>query len=234
MFGVGCCGGGAMTAHCLSPQPTAVIASRQPAGPGRFLAVGRPERITSAFEVVLRGYFGPSFERRRTADVEGGIGMVDNTIKLSRAGWFGRLATAALTIATVTAVLCLDGGIGPLSFTLRRAIALAILALVAAFTIVQSGGWRMAGWAGVVAALVLLARAPSVPIALIWSVPALAAIEIGVRRTPPSVSIPDSSAAELGAASPFPIGLVQSCLTYVALERTRTARRPFPGERRRV
>jgi hypothetical protein len=121
--------------------------------------------------------------------------MVDNTIKLSHAGWSGRLANASSTIAIVTALLCLDGQLGPFSFTLRRAISLAILALIAAFAVVRSGGWRMAGWAGVIAALVLLARAPSVPVALIGFILAIAAIDIGAARVASRAWLLDSNTA---------------------------------------
>jgi len=106
-------------------------------------------------------------------------------------------------LAVMSTVLCLDGQLGPLSFTLRRAIALAILVVIAGSRIVSGRGMRSARWVGMLAALALVARAPSVPISLIGFVVALAAIEAGARSTASDARLPD--------------GLVQVCLTYIAI-----------------
>ena len=97
----------------------------------------------------------------------------------------------------------LDGRLGPVSFTLRRAISVTVLASVAAFQISRSGVGRIAGWAAAIAALAVVTRAPSVPIALIGFVVALAAIQIGAQH--------GSSEERLAVALPW------ACLSYVAL-----------------
>lgn len=112
-------------------------------------------------------------------------------------------ADALVTVGATSALVFLDGELGPVSFTLRRATALAVLALIAAFRMSRSGGWRVAGWAAGIAAVAIVARGPSVPIALVGFIMAITAIEI-----------------EGGSRSPDPqvvVGLVPACLSYVAL-----------------
>jgi hypothetical protein len=143
--------------------------------------------------------------------------MADNTIERSRAERFGWASAAAMTITVVATLLGLDGQLGPLSFILRQTFALAVVVLIAAFTMVRSGGSRTACWAGVIASLVLLARAPSVPIALCAFVLAIEAIEIGATFTTFGARQFGSTVSRPEGGSPFPIGLFQTCLTYVAL-----------------
>ncbi len=96
--------------------------------------------------------------------------------------WRGEAIGAVRTFAVMVAVLVLDGQLGPLSFTLRRAITLAILAAIAVPSFVRGGRWRIVQSTGEVAALILLARAPSVSISLVGFLVALAAI--GARASP--------------------------------------------------
>ncbi|MFI5454081.1 MAG: DUF4350 domain-containing protein [Isosphaerales bacterium] len=148
----------------------------------------------------------------------------------------------AVIAASLFSLLFLDGQLGPLSFTLRRATAFAVLAVIAATRWTRGGQVaapethngaggvrvprngsnraspspdfqrststsslrrRFAGLAGVVAAVAIVARAPSVPIALVGFVVALAAIDMGLG--------PCSAGAWL------PAGLVAACLSYVAI-----------------
>ena len=97
--------------------------------------------------------------------------------------WRERANGAVTTLAVMVAVLVLDGQLGPLSFALRRAIALAILAAIAVPNIARGGRWRIGRSASVLAALALLARAPSVPISLVGFLVALAAIGAGSNPT---------------------------------------------------
>src|SRR5579885_2130992 len=62
--------------------------------------------------------------------------------------------------------------------------------------------WRIAGWAAVIAAMAIVARAPSVPVALVGFIIAQAAIEIGAGW--------ESSRIRLAA------GLIPACLSYLA------------------
>jgi hypothetical protein len=144
--------------------------------------------------------------------------MANNTIGLSRPHLFGRLAGAATTIAVLAALLGIDGQLAPLcAFVLRREIALAVLALIAAYAAAGSGRRRIVVWTGVFAALALLSRAPSVPFALVGTVLALSAVEIGATWTASAAGHSVSEKHQPSATLAFPIGLVRSCLTYVAL-----------------
>ena len=99
------------------------------------------------------------------------------------------------------ALLFLDGQLGPASFTLRRAAALTVLAVVGAVRIRGLPQWLVA--AAAVAALALLPRAPSAPLALVALVIALAAITPAAGWRPGAVPIAN--------------GLVAACLSYVLL-----------------
>ena len=151
--------------------------------------------------------------------------MTDITIAGVSSGSRGRAAGAFVTFAALAALLCLDGRLGPLSFLLRRDVALAVLAVVVVSALGRRGpgdgaarsggagrpvrrvGWRIAGWAAVVAAVAIVARAPSVPVALLGFVIALAAIEIGT-----------GAGAGAGAVGDGWIpGPVPACLSYVVL-----------------
>ncbi len=129
--------------------------------------------------------------------------MVDDRAEGFRPGWLNRASCAAITPAVTAALLSLDGQLGPVSFTLRRAIALVVIAVVAGFRMGRSRGWGIAGWVGVIATLALVARAPSVPSALVGFVLALAAIETAAKST--------------AAGAGWPDGLLPACLAYVAL-----------------
>src|SRR5436305_461737 len=102
--------------------------------------------------------------------------MADELIGMSRLG-YKRAESAAAMFALAAALLGLDNQLGPLSFTLRRAIALVVLAVIAGSRIGRGKSWPIAGWAGIIATLALVARAPSVPVALLGFILALAAIE---------------------------------------------------------
>jgi hypothetical protein len=164
-----------------------------------------------------------------------------------------RMGDLISTVAAMAALLFLDGQIGPLSFTLRRAAALAVLAILAVWCAKRKivagavepwdgaggpgraadgsdgesaygggtsrlssagraylarmsaphAGRRIAGWMVVIASLAVVARAPTVPVALVGFVVALAVIEIGLTGR--------SEGARSAA------GLVPVCLSYVAM-----------------
>jgi hypothetical protein len=129
--------------------------------------------------------------------------VVDEATEEFRPNWRGRVACAVTSLAATGTLLFLDGQLGPLSFTLRRASALAVLAVIVAFRIGPSRVWQVAGWAAVIVAIAVVARASSVPIALVGFVVALAAIEIGSGSRPSSVQLA--------------VGVVPACLSYIAL-----------------
>ncbi len=118
-----------------------------------------------------------------------------------RSHWHTRSVCAVTSVTAMAALLSLDGQLGPLSFALRRAIAVTILTLLAASSIAWNGRWPVAKWAGVIAVLILTARAPSMPVALAGYLMALAAIEAGPNATATGLTLPG--------------GLVQTCFTYV-------------------
>ncbi len=103
--------------------------------------------------------------------------------------WREGATGAATTLAVVVAVLVVDGQLGPLSFTLRRAIALAMLAAIAVPSFVRGGRWRIVRPAGAMAAFVLLAWAPSVPISLAGFLVALAAIAAGANPSARAIQL---------------------------------------------
>src|SRR5579885_168088 len=154
------------------------------------------------------------------------------------------LIDSQLTVfAAIAGLLFLDGRLGLVSFILRRAASLTILAVLAAAGWARlrpmaetetSGGWgevpssrdgqdgaphsrgsgersrirvdlrrRIVGWAAVIAAMAIVARAPSVPVTLVGFIIALAAIESGAGRR--------SSRARLA------VGLIPTCLSYLAM-----------------
>ncbi len=154
------------------------------------------------------------------------------------------VTNAARGLATTSALLLLDGQLGPVSFALRRAAALTALAVLVVSRLARTGpaaasetsgseggvplseggsdgaapsrcpdertsmpgnvlGWRIAEWAAVLAAIVIVAQAPSVPVALLGLVIGMAAIEGGVGARVSS---------DLRAA-----GFVAACLSYLAL-----------------
>jgi hypothetical protein len=164
-----------------------------------------------------------------------------------------QVVNAGITLGATAALLLLDSELGPASYTLRRAAALAVLAVIAAWgwtrkspvaavevsdgrggnSLLQDGsdgaapsqesgtgispggsaatgwkpasqvGWRIVRWAAVIAAMAILAWAPSVPIALLGFVIALAAIEIGAGSRSAGVRLAG--------------GLIPACLSYVAI-----------------
>ena len=114
--------------------------------------------------------------------------------------WRG-IAAVAATVASL-ALLASDGWLGPLSFALRRVIAMAALSGLAVVSFGRWKSWRHAiGWAGVVGLIALVARGPSTTVVLAAFTVALAAI---------------------WAASPLEVarsvrvdGLVQACQTWL-------------------
>jgi hypothetical protein len=100
-------------------------------------------------------------------------------------------------------LLFLDGHLGPASLALRRAPAVIALAVIGAATVRSLPRWRVAAAAVAVAALALLARAPSVPPALAALVIGLAAVKLAAGWRP--------------GAAPVASGLFAFCLSYVAL-----------------
>jgi hypothetical protein len=110
--------------------------------------------------------------------------------------------TAAVTLALGTSLLALDGRLGPLSFELRRAIALIVISSFAAASIGGPLNLRRVGaMAGVVASMALVARAPSVPVALVGFFLALVGTLACSRPYHQRFRSPD--------------GLIQACLTYL-------------------
>ena len=159
------------------------------------------------------------------------------------------------SFAAMAALLFLDGHLGPVSFALRRATALAVLSLLAAarWTLIRRAateapcggseassssengsdgvpssreggsdrdatvrgvhrrsnlsrdvlGWGIAGSLALVSAIAIVARAPSLPVASVGFVIALAAIELMSGRR----------ASGVGRAG----GLVPACLCYLAV-----------------
>ncbi len=97
--------------------------------------------------------------------------------------WRGGASGAVTTLAIMVAVLVLEGQLGLLSFALRRAIVIAMLAAIAVPSLVRGGRWRIVRWAGAIAALVLLGRALSVPMSLVGFLVVLAVMEAGVNPT---------------------------------------------------
>ncbi len=114
-------------------------------------------------------------------------------------GW----TAITVPLAVAATLLCLDGQLGPLSFTLRRTIALVVLVAAACLRIGRNERLPIVGWAALVATTVLVARAPSVPVALLAFVLGLTAMEIGSKSSASTTRIPAS--------------LVLACLSYVAL-----------------
>ncbi len=115
--------------------------------------------------------------------------------------WRGAAAGTVTIFAAMVAFLVLDGQLGPLSYTLRRAIALAILAVIAVSRMVRGRRWRIIASIGAIGALLLLLRAPSVPISLAGFFVALAAIAAGAN--------PSARATRLTAV------VIPACLLYV-------------------
>ncbi len=137
--------------------------------------------------------------------------MVDESQEASRFSWRAAAASAATTLLGTVALLNLDGQLGPLSFTLRRAVALATLSAVIVFGAAALREPRTWGCIAVivalaVAAMAIVARAPSVTLGLATFAAALAAIEIWSRSRPDVLSIAG--------------GLVPPCPSYAALRFT--------------
>lgn len=112
-----------------------------------------------------------------------------------------RTIHAATAVAIMAAILGLDGQLGPLSFVSRRAISLSILAAVALLVLLRSEQRRIIPWAGVLVGLVLVARAPAVPISLVAFLVVIAVTE----------GIADPGAR----ATRFPAAVISACLAYV-------------------
>ncbi len=102
----------------------------------------------------------------------------------------------------MVALLSVDGQIGPGSFTIRRTIVLFVSAAIAAPILLRFRHWRTARWVGLIAALVLVARAPSVPILLVGFLLTLVAIQV---------------LCEPGVAELFSAGVIPACLAYVGV-----------------
>jgi hypothetical protein len=129
--------------------------------------------------------------------------MLNQALDDLRVGYRRQFASAAVGTAVGTALLFLDGQLGPLSGPLRRATAAGILTLIAAFQLGPGGRWRTAAIVPLIAALTLVTKAPSMPIALVGFTLALTAVDfaVGWRVT--------------GARSDP--GLVPSCVSYVSI-----------------
>jgi hypothetical protein len=134
-----------------------------------------------------------------------------------RREWVAWVVVVVTRTAALTAALCLDGQLGPISFTLRRLTAAAVLIPLALSKSLPTKRSRAAHRFGVAVVLVLLSRSPSVTVALVGFVLALAVSEIGVRRTPSDVgrSLPPSRGPS--DERPLPDVLALACFTYVAL-----------------
>lgn len=116
--------------------------------------------------------------------------------------FYNRLTQVLLAIALALALISLDGSLGPLSFQIRRVIGMVTL-VVAAFVSIN---WnqvrtRVTILVAIIAATVLVARAPSVPVAMTCFVVAVALI-----------SRFNHSEDRVAA---IPAGLAQAGLSYV-------------------
>ncbi len=159
--------------------------------------------------------------------------MTDESTEVFAPARRGRVECAVTTLAAASALLLLDNQLGPVSFAFRRAVAATVLATLAALrwihksevaaveipdgsravlpseaamqrsSVPRNFGWSIAPWAAVIAALAVVMRAPSVPLALVAYVVALAAIEIDAESR--------SSGNRLAP------GLVPVCLSYVGI-----------------
>jgi len=78
-----------------------------------------------------------------------------------------RAISVVSTLVAMVAFIVLDGRLAPLSFTARRAVAFTALALTAGFGTGRKGRRHVVRWAPLVAALAMVARAPSVPVGLV-------------------------------------------------------------------
>ena len=83
----------------------------------------------------------------------------------------GPPARALSAFIVAAALLCLDGQLGPLSFTLGRAVALAALGVMAASRIVRCRRPLIRAWVAIIGSFVLVSMSPSVPVALLAFVP---------------------------------------------------------------
>ena len=117
-------------------------------------------------------------------------------------GWRRSGINAATGLVAAAAILAVDGQLGPMSFALRRGMAVTALAVIAALWTSRHGRPRVLA-AAAIAAAVILARAPSVSAALVELIAAVAVIEIalGSRATGPTM----------------PVGLVPAVCSYSAL-----------------
>jgi hypothetical protein len=114
--------------------------------------------------------------------------------------WRNRGTKAAVALSAMAALLVLDGQLGPLSLTTRRAIPLGILGPIAAIKM-ASVRRPFAGWLVIGVSLAILSRTPSTPIALAGLAALVAAIEIVSGSRP--------------ASGLLPPGLSAACLSYI-------------------
>jgi hypothetical protein len=134
-------------------------------------------------------------------DPQGYLGAADAETETSRLALLRRAIGAAGSLVAMVAVLSVDGQIGPYTFPIRRAMVLFVSAAIAVPSLLRGRHWRTASWVGVIAALVVVGRAPTVPILLVGFVFMLAAFQV----------LPERSAAR------FPNALVPACLAYVGV-----------------
>ena len=128
--------------------------------------------------------------------------MTGDDIIQQHANMSARFTRVIVTLCVAAALLCLDGQMGPLSFTTRKAIALAT-ALAAVLLTVPRARATPWSWLAILAALGVVARAPSTALAVAAFVVALATLEIAAN---------DPTRYRL-----IPRGLAGACLSYLAL-----------------
>lgn len=115
-----------------------------------------------------------------------------------------RVASLAATAAICTVFIGLDGQLGPLSFTLRRAISLVLLTFVVAlFALGSQEKRRILVWANVVVSLALVAWAPSVFLTLVGFVLVL--------------SVAQTASVSRAAGLFVKDGVVHACICYIGL-----------------
>ncbi len=128
--------------------------------------------------------------------------MTGDDIIQQHANMSARFTRVIVTLCAAAALLCLDGQMGPLSFTTRKAIALATALAAVSLTVPRARAtpWT---WLVILAALAVVARAPSTALAVTAFVVALATLEIAAN---------DPTRSRL-----IHRGMAGACLSYVAL-----------------
>jgi hypothetical protein len=117
---------------------------------------------------------------------------MENLVWISRS----RLECVGLGLASAAALLLLDGRLGPVSVTLRRAVVSILLIALTALTLARRGRTRRAWSLTAVPAILVLLRAPNVGIGLAALIAQLGVLEV-IAGTPPAIVFPS---AGLGAA----------------------------------